>query len=71
MIVLHGGVTAELAYNPLLAIINDDVASIVGRTIEGFEVNDETMAVELIEQVGEVRHEKIRLCFQDKARAGR
>lgn len=54
VIVLHGGVTAELAYNPLLAIINDDVANIIGRTIEGFEVNDETMALELIEQVGPV-----------------
>jgi trimethylamine--corrinoid protein Co-methyltransferase len=54
MIVLHGGVTAELAYNPLLSIINDDVASIIGKTIEGFEVNDETMALELIEEVGPV-----------------
>lgn len=54
VIVLHGGVTAELAYNPLLAIINDDVANIIGRTVEGFEVNDETMAIELIEKVGPV-----------------
>ena len=45
-IVLHGGVTAELAYNPLLAIINDDVANIVGRTIEGFDVNEDTMALD-------------------------
>jgi trimethylamine--corrinoid protein Co-methyltransferase len=54
VIVLHGGVTAELAYNPILSIINDDVANIIGRTVEGFEVNDETMAVELIEAVGPV-----------------
>jgi len=54
MIVLHGGVTAELAYNPVLSIINDDVANIIGKTIEGFEVNDETMALELIEEVGPV-----------------
>lgn len=51
-IVLHGGVTAELAYNPLLTIINDDVANIVGRTIEGFEVNEDTMALDLIHEVG-------------------
>ena len=49
---LHGGVTAELAYNPILAVINDDVANIIGRTIEGFEVNEETMALELIHAVG-------------------
>jgi trimethylamine--corrinoid protein Co-methyltransferase len=51
-IVLHGGLTAELAYNPILAIINDDVANIIGRTIEAFEVNRETMALELIHEVG-------------------
>jgi len=54
IIVLHGGVTAELAYNPILSIINDDVANIIGRTVEGFEVNDETMALDLIESVGPV-----------------
>jgi trimethylamine--corrinoid protein Co-methyltransferase len=51
-IVLHGGVTAELAFNPILSIINDDVANIIGRTIEGFEVNEDTMALELIHTVG-------------------
>jgi trimethylamine--corrinoid protein Co-methyltransferase len=54
IIVLHGGVTAELAYNPVLAVINDDVANIIGRTVEGFEVNDDTMALDLIEEVGPV-----------------
>jgi len=51
-IVLHGGVTAELAYNPVLAIINDDVANVIGRTVEAFDVNEETMALELIHEVG-------------------
>jgi trimethylamine--corrinoid protein Co-methyltransferase len=51
-IVLHGGVTAELAYNPILAIINDDVANVIGRTIEAFDVNEDTMALELIHEVG-------------------
>jgi trimethylamine--corrinoid protein Co-methyltransferase len=51
-VTLHGGVTAELAYNPILAVINDDVANIIGRTIEGFDVNDDTMALDLIHAVG-------------------
>jgi trimethylamine--corrinoid protein Co-methyltransferase len=51
-VTLHGGVTAELAYNPILAIISDDVANIIGRTIEGFDVNEDTMALELIHAVG-------------------
>lgn len=54
IIVLHGGVTAELAYNPILSIINDDVANLIGRTIEGFTVDDERLALELIKKVGPV-----------------
>jgi len=54
MIVFHGGVTAELSYNPILAIIDDDIAITIGKTIEGFEVSEETMAVDLIKSVGPV-----------------
>lgn len=52
VIVFHGGVSAELSYNPLVAIIDDDIANIIGKTIEGFKVNDETLAVDLIKEVG-------------------
>jgi trimethylamine--corrinoid protein Co-methyltransferase len=51
-IVLQGGVTAELSCNPILSVIDDDVANIIGRTIEGFDVNEDTMALELIHAVG-------------------
>ena len=54
MIVFHGGVTAELSYNPLLSVIDDDIAFLIGKTVEGFDVNDDTMAVELIKEVGPV-----------------
>jgi trimethylamine--corrinoid protein Co-methyltransferase len=54
VIVLHGGVTAELSYSPVVAIIDDDIANIVGKTIEGFEVNDNTMALDMIQKVGPV-----------------
>jgi trimethylamine--corrinoid protein Co-methyltransferase len=53
-ILFHGSVSSELSYNPILSIIEDDVANIIGRIIEGFEVNNETMAVELIEEVGSI-----------------
>jgi len=52
MIVLHGGVTAELAYNPILAIIDDDVANTIGRIIEGFTINDDTIGLDTIKTVG-------------------
>ncbi len=54
MIVFHGGVTAELSYNPLLSVIDDDVANIIGKTIEGFEVSEDSMALDLIKEVGPV-----------------
>ena len=52
LIVLHGGVTAELAYNPILAIIDDDVANTIGRIIEGINVNDDTIGLDTIKEVG-------------------
>jgi trimethylamine--corrinoid protein Co-methyltransferase len=55
MIVLHGGVSSELSYHPLQAVMDDDIAAIVGRTIEGFEVNEETMAMEIIKEVEPMR----------------
>jgi len=52
LIVFHGGVTAELAYNPVLAIIDDDVAKTIGRIVEGFTVSDETIGLDVIKEVG-------------------
>ena len=52
LIVLHGGVTAELAYNPILAIIDDDIAKTIGKIVEGFTINDETIGLDLIKDVG-------------------
>jgi trimethylamine--corrinoid protein Co-methyltransferase len=52
LIVLHGGINAELAYNPILAIIDDDIANTIGRIVEGFTINDETIGLGLIKDVG-------------------
>jgi len=35
--------------------MDDDIAAIVGKTIEGFEVNEETMAMEIIREVEPMR----------------
>ena len=51
---LHGCVYGELTYNPILSILDDDIAGWVGRFIEGVEVTDETLAIDLIEQVGPI-----------------
>lgn len=54
LIAFHGGVTAELSYHPIQAILDDDIAGLIGRTVEGVEVTMETMAVDLINEVGPI-----------------
>jgi len=51
---LHGAVHGELTFHPVQAILDDDVAGMIGRYIEGVEVSDETMAIDLIEEVGPI-----------------
>jgi trimethylamine---corrinoid protein Co-methyltransferase len=51
---LHGGVYGELTHNPIQAILDDDLAGMVGRFIQGIEVSDETLALDLINSVGPV-----------------
>ncbi len=53
-ILLHGGVAAELTHHPLQAILDDDISGMIGRFLEGIEVSDDSLALDLIEQVGPV-----------------
>ncbi len=54
LIVLHGGIYGEYTYHPAQAVLDDDIATWVGRFLEGFTVNDETLALDLIEEVGPI-----------------
>lgn len=51
-LLLFGTVYGELESHPVQAILDDDIAGIIGRFIEGIEVNDETLAIDLINKVG-------------------
>ena len=51
---LHGGTTGELVYHPVLSIMDDDIAGWIGRMLEGTTVTDDTMAVDLINDVGPI-----------------
>jgi trimethylamine--corrinoid protein Co-methyltransferase len=51
-ILLHLGVAAEISAHPVQAILDDDIAGAIGRFIEGEEVSDETIALDLIKEVG-------------------
>ncbi|GAH16942.1 unnamed protein product, partial [marine sediment metagenome] len=44
----------ELTAHPLQAILDDDIAGMIGRFIEGVTVSNETIALDLIEQVGPI-----------------
>jgi trimethylamine--corrinoid protein Co-methyltransferase len=49
-----GGLTGELSFHPALSILDNDVAGMIGRFVEGVQVTDETLAVDLIESVGPI-----------------
>jgi trimethylamine--corrinoid protein Co-methyltransferase len=49
-----GGLHGELTHHPVQAILDDDIAGMIGRFLEGVTVSDETIALELIEQVGPI-----------------
>lgn len=52
LIQLYGGMYGEIVFHPVQAILDDDIAGAVGKFIEGFDVNKETLALELIKEVG-------------------
>ncbi|MBN1298404.1 MAG: trimethylamine methyltransferase family protein [Actinobacteria bacterium] len=52
MIAFIGSVSQELAWSPVQAVIDNDAVNIIGRYIEGFEVNELTTAAALIAEVG-------------------
>ena len=49
-----GGLTAELVYHPVLSVLDDDVAGYIGRFLEGMNVNEETLAIDLINETGPI-----------------
>ncbi len=51
---LHGSVHGELTHHPIQAILDDDLAGMVGRFMEGVKVSDDTLAIDLIEEVGPI-----------------
>ena len=50
----QGGAYGELEWHPALAVLDDDIAGIIGRFIEGVLVNEETLAIDLIKAVGPI-----------------
>jgi trimethylamine---corrinoid protein Co-methyltransferase len=51
-VALLGGMTGELSANPVKAILDHDIAGMIGRFLRGVEVSENTMAVDVIHEVG-------------------
>jgi trimethylamine---corrinoid protein Co-methyltransferase len=49
---LFGCVHGELTSHPIQAILDDDIAGMIARFVEGIDVNEETLGIDLINQVG-------------------
>lgn len=54
LVQLHGGIMGELSGHPVQAVLDDDIAGMIGRFIEGETVDDDTLAVDLIRKVGPI-----------------
>lgn len=50
----HGCIYGELSFHPIQLILDDDVAATIGRFLQGIEVNDDTLAIDVISQVGPI-----------------
>ena len=51
---IHGTVYGELTAHPVQAVLDDDIAGMVGRFLEGVDVSEDALAVQLIEDVGPI-----------------
>jgi len=49
-----GGVYDELTASPVVAVMDNELARRVGKIIEGIDVNEETLAVDVINEVGPI-----------------
>ncbi|MBW2366623.1 MAG: trimethylamine methyltransferase family protein [Deltaproteobacteria bacterium] len=53
-IIYQGGLSQQMTAHPVKAIIDDDAAGMIGRFFAGIQVDEETLAVEVIDKVGPV-----------------
>ncbi len=51
---LIGGIHVELTYHPVQSVLDNDIAGMIGRFLEGIVVNNETLALDVIEKVGPI-----------------
>ena len=52
VVILQGGLTAELSASPVKAIIDDDIAGMVGHYLQGVDVSTSSLCVDLVNEIG-------------------
>jgi trimethylamine--corrinoid protein Co-methyltransferase len=53
-VLLHFAVSSELTAHPVQAVLDDDIAGMIGRFVSGEEISPATLAVDIIGQVGPI-----------------
>ncbi len=51
---LAGAIHGQLTHHPVQAVLDNDLAGMVGRFLEGVEISEDSLAVDLINQVGPI-----------------
>jgi trimethylamine--corrinoid protein Co-methyltransferase len=51
---LYSSIYGEITAHPIQAILDDDIAGMIGRFLEGIDVSDDSLAVDLINEVGPI-----------------
>ena len=51
---LHSSVYGEISAHPVQAVLDDDVAGLIGRLLEGIDISEDSLAVDLINEVGPI-----------------
>ena len=54
LMLLHFGVSSEVSAHPVQAILDNDIANMIGRYLQGEEISDESIAEEIIKEVGPI-----------------
>ncbi len=49
-----GGLHGELSYHPIISVLDNDMAGMIGRFLQGMNVSEDTLAIDLIEKVGPI-----------------
>ena len=50
----QGAVSMELTHSPVMAVLDNDITGWIGRLIEGIQVTNETLGIDLINEVGPI-----------------